>query len=378
MVRTGAVTLNRPAVGQSDVEVTLTATVNDVVTATKQFIVTVKAQTETAAQKAERLATALTDEALGLQNGEPKSAIETTPQLATTAGEDSTIVWTSNNAAITIDSETGAVTLNRPAVGQSDVEVTLTATVNGVVTATKQFTVKVKARTETAAQKAERLVTALTDEALGLQNGEPKTAIETTPQLATTAGEASTIVWTSNNAAITIDSETGAVTLNRPAVGQSDVEVTLTATVNGVVTATKQFTVKVKALSSYTDKTNQITFSKVTLDSQTQTLLISGITNYETGSTFDFSKLIYSNGVTDEYQLKGIYKLELTLEDVNEAGEYFFGYDTLTIKLTDDDFIEIINLDFYNTDIIKALLGWNVNLSNNPAAEVNVNVDIIN
>ncbi|RKQ12749.1 hypothetical protein D8M03_16855 [Lysinibacillus endophyticus] len=359
-------------------EVTLTATVNDVVTATKQFIVTVKAQTETAAQKAERLATALTDEALGLQNGEPKSAIETTPQLATTAGEDSTIVWTSNNAAITIDSETGAVTLNRPAVGQSDVEVTLTATVNGVVTATKQFTVKVKARTETAAQKAERLVTALTDEALGLQNGEPKTAIETTPQLATTAGEASTIVWTSNNAAITIDSETGAVTLNRPAVGQSDVEVTLTATVNGVVTATKQFTVKVKALSSYTDKTNQITFSKVTLDSQTQTLLISGITNYETGSTFDFSKLIYSNGVTDEYQLKGIYKLELTLEDVNEAGEYFFGYDTLTIKLTDDDFIEIINLDFYNTDIIKALLGWNVNLSNNPAAEVNVNVDIIN
>ncbi|RKQ13125.1 hypothetical protein [Ureibacillus endophyticus] len=62
-------------------------------------------QTETVAKKAERLATALTDEALGLQNGEPKSAIETTPQLVTTAGEASTIVWTSNNAAITIDSE---------------------------------------------------------------------------------------------------------------------------------------------------------------------------------------------------------------------------------------------------------------------------------
>ncbi len=151
--------------------------------------------------------------------------------LPTTGKNNAKITWTSNNAAI---SNTGVVT--RPVYPAEDVRVTLTATLTleGAKPLTKRFTVIVKATDATVEQ-----LLAEAKEELTLNVRETTENIT----LPTTGKHNSTIIWASNNNALT---NTGVVT--RPAYPAEDVRVTLTATIkiNGKE-VTKEFTVIVKA-----------------------------------------------------------------------------------------------------------------------------------
>jgi len=228
-------TVKRPAAGQGDVTVTLTATVTyGGVSATKTFTVTVKQQNSDQ-QRVDADKAAL---AIGYGGTDTASSVTRALTLPVTGANGSAITWVSSKPSII--SHDGK-TVNRPAAGQGDTSVTLTATITyGTASVTKSFTVSVKPlftdAQRVAADKA----------ALAVGFTSPDTAVSVTRALTlpVVGANGSTIQWHSSNTSVV--SNDGR-TVNRPAVGAGDAPVTLTAVItSGSVSDVKVFTLTVK------------------------------------------------------------------------------------------------------------------------------------
>jgi len=221
--------VSRPARGEEGVELKLTATVSrgDSV-AKKVFQVRVlpMGEAETVKLDAEWLLLAASD------------AIADDVTLPVKGKHGASIAWQSSSPGVI--SESGRVI--RPGSGQPNAKVTLTATItSGAAATTKSFVLTVVALGATGDLSADQ-------EALRLNNAEPVTSSLLLP-LAGQMG--STISWASSDEALI--SKTGQVV--RPAAGQPDAAVTLTATLtNGAEHATKSFAIIVKALSTDEEK----------------------------------------------------------------------------------------------------------------------------
>lgn len=157
------------------------------------------------------------------------SAVVSNLTLPTSGISGSTISWSSNNTSVVEESGT----VHRPAQGQSDATAVLTATIkNGTATFTKDFTVKVLAYND-----ANDVAVDEKDLSLGL------TTVATTDLTLPSVGKAgSSISWKSSDEAIMESNGT----IHRPAVGQGNAAVTLTATIaKGTEYKTKEFTLQV-------------------------------------------------------------------------------------------------------------------------------------
>ena len=139
-VVTNAGVVTRPAFGQPNAIVTLTATITkDGITETKTFEISVTAYPDSS--HADVLA-AKESLALGFTGDDTAETVTGNLALASTGANDVAISWATSDAA----SISAAGVVARPAAGQSDAVVTLTATLTkGTETETKTFTVTIKA-----------------------------------------------------------------------------------------------------------------------------------------------------------------------------------------------------------------------------------------
>jgi hypothetical protein len=158
------------------------------------------------------------------------SAVAANLTLPTTAGNGSSIAWSSSNTAVL--SNTGVVT--RPAVGASPVNVTLTASVTcNFVTVRKTFPATVVPFYDNATSV--RLDSAALSLSGNLSN------VVSNLSLPSSGVQGTTVTWSSSKP--TFLSAAGVI-LQRPATGSGKVAVTLTATLTkGSTTAQKSFTV---------------------------------------------------------------------------------------------------------------------------------------
>lgn len=179
------------------------------------------------------------------------STVTSNLTLPTSGSNGSTIAWASSNAAVV--SASGVVT--RPAHGQPNAQVTLTATLTkGAATTTRTFTVTVIAdisAAERAAYDAEHLTVNGIDDVRGNLT------------LPTKGERGSTIVWASS----VPGTITGTGEVTRPAYGQPATTVVLTATAtNGGESASRTYTATVQPLAREVVKTGYA-FSYFTGDS---------------------------------------------------------------------------------------------------------------
>ena len=132
------------------------------------------------------------------------------------------------------------------------------------------------------------------------------------------------------------------------------------------------------------DTANTATFTAAAYNADTDTLEISSLTNVETDSSFHLNQLTYSAGeeTASIAALGGNYTLVAALEEVDQAGEYFYDAETgtLTIILVDADSQAIELLPDFGAngsvaDTLTAVEGWNTDLANNQA-EVVLDVDV--
>lgn len=228
-------TVNRPAAGQGDAAVTLTATVTyGAASKTKTFTVTVKQQS-TDAQRAAADKAAL---AIGYKTGDSAASVTQPLTLPASGPNGSAITWVSSHPSVI--SHDGK-TVNRPAAGQGDATVTLTATITyGGATETKTFTLTVKQLvTDATRVAADKAVLAITF------GGTDSAASVTRPlTLPATGPNGSAVTWVSGNTALISND---GKTVNRPAAGQGDASVVLTAVIRyGSYSDVKTFTLTVK------------------------------------------------------------------------------------------------------------------------------------
>jgi ABC-type oligopeptide transport system substrate-binding subunit len=229
--------VTRPAVGQNDASVVLTATSTyDEESETKTFTLTVKALVLTDQQAV--------DAAILLVNAVPGSGDTVTSVtkdvVLPVAPEGMTLAWVSGSPSVI--SNAGVVT--RPAEGLANAQVVLFATLTkGAASATKSFTFTVIAMPVLVTDQD------FVDEAklslgIGFVASESETNVKSNLSLPTFDGQV-IITWSSSNAAYV--SNAGFVV--RPEEGQADVTVTLTATLTkNAVVETKEFVLTVKAI----------------------------------------------------------------------------------------------------------------------------------
>lgn len=229
-------TVNRPAAGSGDAAVVLTAVIHYGSTSDiKIFTVTVKQQL-TEPQKVAADKEAL---AVGFNGSDSASSVTQAVKLPAAGANGSTITWTSSNPYII---SPDGKTVVRPAVGQGDVTVVLSAIIStGGYSDMKIFTLTVKQQL-TDAQKVEA-----DKAALAITFGTSDTAAQVTKNLAlpATGPNGSAVLWISGNTSVI--SNSGAVT--RPAAGSGDASVMLTAVItSGGIADTKTFIVTVKQM----------------------------------------------------------------------------------------------------------------------------------
>ncbi|WP_274364555.1 immunoglobulin-like domain-containing protein [Paenibacillus thermotolerans] len=226
--------VNRPAGGQGDAAVTLTAVIrsnNEAVT--KTFTVVVK-ERYTDAQRVAADKAALS---IGYTSGDDANRVTSSLKLSDSGANGSKITWISSNTDIIANN---GKLVGRPAAGQGDVTVTMFAIISSkAITDVKSFTLVVKQQwNETEKVAADKAALSI-----GFNNNDTAGSVTGKLTLPTTGVYGSAISWTSSSPAVI--AVNGAVT--RPAAGQGDVSVTLTATIkSGSVTDVKQFTVVVK------------------------------------------------------------------------------------------------------------------------------------
>jgi len=175
---------------------------------------------------------------VGFAANDTAAAVTQGLTLATVADGDVSISWVSSNPSIV--SNSGVVT--RPAFGQPNAPVTLTATItkNGM-TATKTFEISVTAYPDSSHADVLAAKESLT---LGFTGSDTAEAVTGNLALSLAGANDVAISWTTSDAAVV--SAAGVVA--RPAAGQPDAEVTLTATLTkGTETETKTFKVTIKA-----------------------------------------------------------------------------------------------------------------------------------
>lgn len=186
----------------------------------------------------EEVASDIASLVIGFAEGDSADSVMSDVVLPTSGSQGTRITWESNNPAC-IDT-TGTVV--RPAYSTGDAEVQLTATVDrGTVRETKSFTLTVAKLPQTDAEAVEADKVAL---AIGFSGLDSASTVTQDVILSTSGASGTTISWHSS-VPQTI-STTGVVT--RPDyTGESDVEVTLTATISkGAISETKIFTLTVK------------------------------------------------------------------------------------------------------------------------------------
>jgi uncharacterized protein YjdB len=234
----GAIT--RPVKGELDATVNITASLSKgTVTMTKQFIIVVLAETKTDEELLSDAKEYLTVEVI-LGENISLNTITKDLNLITTTNSGVSISWTTSDAAIV--STSGSIT--RPAIGESDVTVNITASLSkGTVTMTKQFTIVVIANAKTDAMLVAEVETYLTAEVILGENISLNT-ITKDLNLITTTNSGVSISWTSTN--ILIVRANG--TVIQPKYPNGDAVLTLTATITkGSVESEKRFELKVLA-----------------------------------------------------------------------------------------------------------------------------------
>ncbi|MCQ6557704.1 immunoglobulin-like domain-containing protein [Paenibacillus mendelii] len=230
--------VNRPVTGTGDAVVALTAVIQyNSAADVKMFQVTVKQLMPDAQRVAADKAALEID-----YGGKDSVASVTRPfdALPARGMNGSTITWTSSAPAIISND---GKTVHRPANGAGDIGVIFTASItSGGITDYKVFIVTVKQEftiaEKVAADKAE----------LAITFAEKDTAASVTKPigLPTKGYHGSTIMWYSNMPAII--SNTGAV-LNRPAQGQGDATVTMTAVIsNSGISDMRSFVIRIKQM----------------------------------------------------------------------------------------------------------------------------------
>ncbi len=241
-------TVTRTPNVQGDAEVTLTATLTSGdITATKEFVLTVKclAQDDAAIVAADEAA--LTFEVIQNGNSGADNIIENL-NLPVTGANGSSIAWSSNTESVIAKDGT----VMRPPNAEGDAEVTLTATLtSGDITATKEFvlTVKCLAQDDTTIEDDAKAVAAdkaaLTDTVILGENSDID-HITKNLTLPANGDNGSTIKWSS--AQENVIRPFGVVT--RPLHDEGDAVVTLTAEIaKGSDVANKTFTLTVKCLT---------------------------------------------------------------------------------------------------------------------------------
>lgn len=181
---------------------------------------------------------ALTFKTIKVDNS-AKNNIKTVLTLPTSGAEGSTIIWSSDSGAIATD---GQVT--RPAIGEPNQIVHLTATLTkGSLSSTKSFTLTVIASEMSDSDIVANDIVNLTFDSIK-SNNSIESEITSNLNLINSGENESQISWAS--------SQIGTIAINgsviRPAFGESDVSVTLTATVTkGSVSDSKTFSLIVLA-----------------------------------------------------------------------------------------------------------------------------------
>ena len=186
---------------------------------------------------ADAIETAKNNLSIGFAASDTATTVTQTLTLATAGDEDVSISWVSSNPQVVTN--TGVVT--RPAFGQPDVAVTLTATItkNGI-TEIKTFEIKVAAYPDSSHADVLAAKESLT---LGFTGSDTAEMVTGNLALDLTGANDVAISWATSDASVV----SAAGVVSRPAAGQSDAEVTLTATLTkGTETETKTFTVTIK------------------------------------------------------------------------------------------------------------------------------------
>ena len=228
-------TVNRPTSAQGDAVVTLTATITyGGVSDTKSFSLTVKSVL-TDAQKVAADKALLT---ITFGGTDTTSSVTQPLTLPLSMTNGSTITWVSSNASVISND---GKTVQRPSAGSGDAAVVLTAILtNGSSSDVKTFTLTVKQQLtdvqRVAADKA----------ALAIVYGGTDTVSSITQAftLPSVGVNGSSVIWFSGNPSIISND---GKTVNRPAAGQGDITVVLSAIISaGGYSDTKVFTVTVK------------------------------------------------------------------------------------------------------------------------------------
>ncbi|MDF2698657.1 MAG: hypothetical protein K0Q49_213 [Haloplasmataceae bacterium] len=314
----------RPVNGSGDKEVTLTATLMlEELTATKTFTLTVK---ELAKTDSEKLNEAKTSLAIIFATDENKDSVKSNITLPTTEG-NAAVVWSSS--ILETVSATGVVT--RPGFGAGDATVVLTATLTvGSETTIKQFVLKVLA-----------LETMLDSDAVAETKGKiiilsGNTETFADFELPTAGSTGTTIAWVSSNSdLIQITEEVMGngikAVVTRPASGEGDEVVTLTATITkGTVTDTRTFEVTVLEAEPLLGGT---VADVLALPKETKIVLnnvvVFGVTNegyyvYDgTGFMFIFTSSQPVNVIVgDKISVKGNYTLYYTQPEIEAPYDY--------------------------------------------------------
>jgi len=228
--------LKRPAVGEADAVVTLTATVTKGdASVQRSFKVTIKAQT---ANSGELDQAAVEKDAAAIKLGD-LGGIVSDLSLPVAGAEGTAITWSSSDKT---HLDNSGKLLKRPAVGEADAVVTLTATVTkGDASVQRSFKVTIKAQT---ANSGELDQAAVEKDAAAIKLGELDGVVSDL-LLPAAGAEGTTITWSSSDK--TYLDNSGKL-LQRPASGNADVIVTLTATVTkGDAKVQKTFKVTIKA-----------------------------------------------------------------------------------------------------------------------------------
>ena len=230
--------VTRPGPGEDDIEVTLTVTLTkNSFVITKKFTLTVLAEP---IRDEDAVTQAMRSLEITYAQGDSAGSVTGDITLPTEGTNEVMITWASSNETV-VNSGTGMVT--RPGPGENHVEVTLTATLTkNDATDTKTFDLTVLAepiRDEDAVTQAKEdlTITYAQDDSAGSVTGDITLPTEGTNEVM--------IIWASSNETA-VNSGTGMVT--RPGPGESNAEVTLTATLTkNDATGTKTFDLTVLA-----------------------------------------------------------------------------------------------------------------------------------
>jgi subtilisin family serine protease len=238
-------TVNRPGYGGSNVSLTLTATLtkgsaND----TKVFNIIVLAMPDPDIALIALDKDNLTSSLIKNENTDLLHITSRLSVLPVSGSNGSTISWVSSNPSVLSND---GQTVNRPAYRQSNVGLTLTATLTkGIVSDTKSFSIIILAETvDPDVQSVSSDKASLTDASIKNTNTDLSNITSRLSVLPVSGSNGSTISWVSSNPSVLSND---GQTVNRPAYGSSNVSLTLTATITkGSASDTKVFNIIVLA-----------------------------------------------------------------------------------------------------------------------------------